>query len=133
MSQENAEIVRGVYEAWNLGDLEAALALMHPEIRIDYTAGAFPGLDEAYEGHEGAKRYWRDLRGPWSSLKLHVETLEGTGDRVATVFTFEGEGRDGIVVRRRLGNVLTITDGLVSRLDAYGDPVAALEAAGLRE
>jgi hypothetical protein len=52
---------------------------------------------------------------------------------VATVFAFEGEGREGIVVRRRLGNVLTITDGLVSRLDAYGDPSSALEAAGLRE
>ena len=133
MSQENLEIVRGVYEAWNRGDLEATLGLMHPEIRIDYTAGAFPGLDETYEGHEGARKYWRDLRGPWSSLKLDVETLHGAGDRVATVFTFEGEGRDGIVVRRRLGNVLTVTDGLVTRFDAHEDPSAALEAVGLRE
>ena len=35
------------------------------------------------------------------------------------------------MVRRRLANVLTITDGLVERLDAYDDPQAALEAAGL--
>ena len=133
MSRENVKIVRGVYEAWNRGDLEATLGFMHPEIKIDYSAGAFPGLDETYEGHEGARKYWRDLRSPWSSLSVHVETLHGEGDRVATVFTFEGEGRDGIVVRRRLGNVLTVTDGLVSRLDAHGDPSAALEAVGLGE
>jgi ketosteroid isomerase-like protein len=133
MSDENEEIVRGVYEAWNRGDLEATLAVMHPAIKIDYAAGVFPGLDETYEGHTGARKYWRDLRSPWTSLKVHVETLHGAGDRVATVFTFEGEGRDGIVVRRRLGNVLTLTDGLVSRLDAHGDPSAALEAVGLRE
>jgi ketosteroid isomerase-like protein len=130
MSQEN---VRLLYEAWNRGDLDAALEVMHSEIKINYTAGAFPGIDEIYEGHEGARKYWRDLRDPWRSLKMHVETLHRTGNRVVTVFTFEGEGRDGIVVRRRLGNVLVITDGLVSRLDAYGDPIAALEAAGLSE
>jgi ketosteroid isomerase-like protein len=130
MSQEN---IRRLYEAWNRGDLEAALDLMHPEIKIDYTAGAFPGIDETYEGHEGARKYWPDLRDPWLSLELHVEKLHGTGDIVVTVFTFEGEGRGGIVVRRRLGNVITLTDELVSRFDAYGDPSAALEAAGLRE
>jgi len=106
---------------------------MHPEIKINYTAGAFPGIDETYEGHEGAKKYWRDLREPWRSLTMRVEALHETGYKVVTVFAFEGEGREGIVVRRRLGNVLTITDGLVSRLDAYGNPSAALKAAGLSE
>lgn len=133
MSQENVEIVRRSYDAWNRGDLDALLALMHPNVRIDYTAGVFPGMDDAYEGHEGARKYWRDLLGPWRSLDIEVEKLEGSGNKVVTVFTFEGEGRDGIVVRRRLGNVLTLTDGLVSRLDAYGDPSEALEAAALSE
>ena len=133
MSQENVEVVRQSYEAWNRGDLEALLDLMHPAVQIDYTAGAFPGIDETYEGHEGARKYWRDLRDPWSSLTLHVEKLHGTGDTVVTVFTFAGQGRDGIVVRRRLGNVIGITDGLVSRMEAYGDPSKALEAAGLSE
>jgi SnoaL-like protein len=86
MSQEN---VRLLYDAWNRGDLEAALELMHPEIKIDYTAGAFPGIDETYEGHEGAKKYCRDLREPWRSLTMRVEALHETGDKVVTVFAFE--------------------------------------------
>ena len=128
MSQEN---VRRLYEAWNRGDLGAALDLMHPDIKIDYSAGVFPGIDELYEGREGAAAYWEDLHSPWKSLSIDVERLEAVGNKVVTVFTYEGEGREGIVVRRRLANVLTITDGLVERLDAYDDPQAALEAAGL--
>lgn len=133
MSQENVEIVKSMYEAWNGADVEEVLAYMDPAVEIDYTAGAFPGIDKRYEGHEGARKYWRDLRGPWSSLKIDVEDVRANGNEVATVFTFEGEGREGIVVRRRLGNVVTISDGLVTRFAAYDDPRAALEAAGLPE
>ena len=32
MSQENVEIVRAVFEAWNAGDMEALLADVHPEL-----------------------------------------------------------------------------------------------------
>ena len=125
------ELALALYDGWNRGDLETVLGLMDPEIKIDYSAGAFPGLDEAYHGHEGARKYWQDLREPWSSLNLQVDEIRAEGDTVVTAFTFEGAGRDGIVVRRRLGNVLTITDGLISRLDAYADPRGAVEAAGL--
>jgi ketosteroid isomerase-like protein len=127
------EVVLALYDAWNRGELETVLGLMHPEIKTDYSAGAFPGLDEAYDGHEGARKNWRDLREPWSSLSLQVDEIRGDGDTVVTLFTFEGAGREGIVVRRQLGNVLTISDGLISRLDACANPRSAVEAAGLAE
>ena len=133
MSQENVEIVRSMFEAWNRGDIEGVLAAMDPAIKIDYTAGAFPGLDDSYDGHDRARQYWRDLREPWISLKAEIERMSENEGKVAVVFTFEGKGRDGIVVHRRLGSVSTLTNGLVSRFDAYADPDAALEAAGLRE
>jgi ketosteroid isomerase-like protein len=88
-AQENVEIARGVYEAWNRGDLEAALDLMHPEIKIDYTAGVFPGLDETYEGHEGARKV---LARPARSVEFPQGACGDAardGDTVATVFTFE--------------------------------------------
>ena len=129
----NLEIVRSMYDAWNEGDIDAFLARMDPGIKIDYRAGIFPGIDDTYEGHDGALRYWGDLREPWSSLRLEVEEIRERDDKVATLFTFEGKGREGIVVRRRLGNVMTLRDGMVVRFDAYGDPRAALEAAGLSE
>jgi ketosteroid isomerase-like protein len=129
---ENVEVARRLLEAWNAGDLQTVLALMHPDVKIDYSAGA-PGLAESYTGHDGIRRYWRDLRGPWTSLTIDPEEMRESGDNVVTVFTFEGHGREGIVVRRRLANVVTVIGGLVTRLDAYGDPSAALEAAGLSE
>jgi len=32
MSQENAEVVRAAFAAWNAGDREAWLALSHPDV-----------------------------------------------------------------------------------------------------
>jgi ketosteroid isomerase-like protein len=131
VSEENVEVVRSLYASWNAGDLDGLLAVMDPGIKIDYTGGAFPGVDEIYEGLEGARKYWEDLREPWQSLELEVEEVRASGDKVATVFTFEGKGREDIVVRRQLGNVITVTNGRVSRLDAYAEAAAALKAAGL--
>ena len=42
MSQENVELVRQIYAAWNQGDLDAMLAVLHPEVEF-VTSGAFPG------------------------------------------------------------------------------------------
>ena len=51
----------------------------------------------------------------------------------AVAFTFEGTGREGIVAQRQAGGGYTFTDELVSRFEAYADPRAAFEAAGLSE
>jgi ketosteroid isomerase-like protein len=133
MSEENLARARSAYEAWNSADLEALLKLAHPDIEVDYTAGVFPGIDQTYRGHEGVRRFWHELRGPWNSISITSMDVRGRGNKVAAVFTFEGQGREGIVVRREVANVMTFTDGLVSRIEAYGDPGAALEAAGLSE
>lgn len=44
MSQANLELVHGVYDSWNRVDLEALLAVMHPDVEIR-TSGVFPGLE----------------------------------------------------------------------------------------
>lgn len=74
MSQENVEIVRRLYEAWNQGDLDSILLVMHPEIEIDYKAGAFPGVDDAYTGHDGVPQrgLLRPRRSPQSRRAVGV-------------------------------------------------------------
>ena len=133
MSRENVEVVRSIFDAWNRGDPDGLLEYMYPAVKIDYTAGALLGTDDSYEGHEGARKFWRDLTEPWSSLNLEIKQVRENEDKVAVAFTFEGTGREGIVVQRQAGGVYTFTDGLVSRFEAYADPAEALEAAGLSE
>jgi ketosteroid isomerase-like protein len=52
MSQENIEVVRSAFAAWNRGDLDAWLETFHP--RAEWrTSGAFPGFKPAYYGDDG--------------------------------------------------------------------------------
>jgi ketosteroid isomerase-like protein len=52
MSQENVEIVRQAYEAWNRGDLEWLLDRITPDYEFR-TAQLFPDTEAVYRGREG--------------------------------------------------------------------------------
>jgi ketosteroid isomerase-like protein len=132
MPRQNLELARFIMDAWNRGGVDAVLALCHPEFEY-HTSGDFLGLDAVYRGHEGFRKFERDFRGAWESLSVVVEELDGHGDKVAVLGTFEARGRDGMTVSRRVANVITFRDGLAVRLDAYGDWDQALEATGLRD
>ena len=47
MSQENVELVRGIYDAVARRDSESVLALYDPEVEWDMSRGAWRELDEA--------------------------------------------------------------------------------------
>ena len=131
MSRHNVELVRTAYDAWNRGDIDATLALCHPDFEWQ-TSGVFPGLDAIYRGHAGFRKYERDFRGTFESLSIVVEELRDRGDQVAMMGSFEGRGRDGVTVRRSVANVITLRDGLAVRIVSYGDWREALAAMGMR-
>jgi len=130
MSQENVEIVRRAYDAWDRGDMEAMLATLHPDL-VYVTSGVFPGLEPVYNGHDGFRGFWRDFRGTWESLSIGVQELRDCGERILGLLTFNARGRDGVEVRRQAANVWTIRDGLAVRVENHGDWATALEAVGL--
>ena len=63
MSQENVEIVRRVYAAWNRGDRETALGFAHHEVVIDASRRVFNPT--TYVGKEGAQRLFADTDEVW--------------------------------------------------------------------
>jgi ketosteroid isomerase-like protein len=133
MSEENVEVVRQSYEAWNRGDLEWLL----DHITRDFewrTAQLFPDTEAVYRGHEGFRRFWNTFREPWETLLIEVERLEPIGDdRVLALLRFHGRGRDGIEVTLEYANLLTIEKGTASLNIGFADWQQALEAAGLEE
>ncbi len=52
MSEENVELVRHAYEAWNRGDLEWLLNHTTPASEFR-TAPLFPDAEALYQGQEG--------------------------------------------------------------------------------
>ena len=132
MSQEKADLVRRSYAAWNEADLDAMLAILHPDFEY-VTSGLFPGLAPVYRGRDGYTDYWLEFRSTWESLRIEMDELREVGEQVVTLFTFEGRGRAGLEARRPFGHVWTFRDGLVVRLEAYGDWEETLEAVGPHE
>src|SRR5215203_4567588 len=132
MPQENVEVARRGLEAWSSGDLDAALALVHPEAEFR-TSGLFPGVGAVYQGHDGYKRWWNDFRGMWEEIELVPERLLDHGDRVVVFGRFKARGREGITVKRELGVIFMIRDGLATRIETYPSGDQALKAVGLRE
>ena len=55
MSQENIEVVRRSFDAWNRGDLAAYLGCFDPEVEWT-TTGRYVEAG-TYRGHEGLLRY----------------------------------------------------------------------------
>ena len=134
MSQENVEIVRGVWEAWNRGDLPGLLENIAPNCEWR-TAQKFPGVDAVYRGREGLRRFWDTFREPWEIIRIELERVEDLGDgRVLVLMTFHGKGKgSGVNVTTEYANVVTLRDGRWIHAVGYTDWQSALEAAGVRE
>jgi ketosteroid isomerase-like protein len=130
MSAANIELARSGFEAYNRGDLDALLAISHPEFEFR-TSGIFPGLKPVYRGHPGLREFWRDFYEMWESIANDVEDLRAAGDQVVALFTYRAHGRDGVEVRRQGASVFTIRNGLLVRNVTYASWEEALRAAGL--
>ena len=131
MSQENVEIVRRAYEAWNAGDINAWGESFDPEIEAyDHD---IPDAGE-YRGLEGRIRWQADWERSWQSWRWEPEEFIDAGERVIAVLHVHAKGRQsGVDVERIDGAVWTLRNGRCVRLDYYGSKEQALEAVGLSE
>ena len=132
MSQEVLKMVRAGYEAFNRGDIEAALAPLHPD--IEWWPAADEPITDPYRGHDGYRRLVAGIREAVPDLQIEVEELFVAGGRVVACLRFWGRGRDsGAPVEIRETHVTRLRDGKVIEVREYREKDEALEAAGLRE
>ena len=133
MSEENVDAVRKAFEAFNRGDLDAALERMHPDIEWR-TADTFPDA-ATYRGREAVRDFWQTWRDTFRGFRLHLEECVPVGeDYVLATFRVSGEGTgSGASVESpavfQLGEVRAGRVTWVGMFLTEGD---ALEAAGLR-
>jgi ketosteroid isomerase-like protein len=132
MSQEVLTMVRAGYEAFNRGDIEAALAQLHPN--LEWWPAADEPITDPYRGHDGYRTLVAGIREAVPDIQIEVEELFVAGDSVVACLRFWGRGRDsGVPVEIHETHVARLPDGQVIEVREYRDKDAALEAAGLRE
>jgi ketosteroid isomerase-like protein len=132
MSQENVDVVRRIYEAWNEGD--PGLRDMHPAIELQQTA-RFMEAGGTFHGHDGVVESGRELlRGLRELRWVPHDFVSAPDGQVVVPFSAHAIGRISKVPgEMRVVAVWTIQDGLAIRMLTYEDLSQALEAVGLRE
>ena len=133
MPQENVEILRRAYEAFNSGDLDLVSELHDPQIEWQ-TSREDPDA-ATHRGREAVRRYVEQWLESFEGLHAEVEEyIEAPDGRVFTWTRWNGRGRSsGMESEWWLATVFTLRDKRVVRADEYFDRTEALEAVGLSE
>jgi ketosteroid isomerase-like protein len=131
MSEENVELARSSYEAFNQRDQEAFLALMDETVEAGSRLAAVEGV---YRGHEGIRRWWSDLIGVFPDYRLEIQEVRDLGEITLTHFTASALGiEDRMPFIDPAWLVARWRDGKCVWWRVCLTEAEALEAAGLAE
>ena len=129
MSQENVEIVRAAYHAWNVGDVDALRELHDPDVIARYPQEwPEPG---PFVGREAVVAQLEQLRATWDENA--AEAIAGfidAGDRVVARFIWRGAGH-GPAFALEGSAIYTMRKGRISLIEYFTHHAEALEAVGL--
>ena len=131
MSQENVDVVRAAYEAWNAGDMDAWADFLAPDVISRPPAGwPEPG---PFVGREAFVRWCEQLRETWDADALEpIGDFIDIGDRVAVRQIWRGAG-SGPEANLEMTWVGTVRKGKIVFVEFFWDHAEALEAVGLSE
>jgi uncharacterized protein len=131
MSQENVEVVRAGFEAWNAGDMGA--------LRDLFVADAIMrGLDGwpepgPFVGRDAVLRQLEQQRETWDTDAFEpITDFIGAADRVVVRFIWRGIGH-GPEARIEMTGVYTVRNGKIFAVEPFWDHAEALKAVGLEE
>jgi len=121
------ERLRGAYEAFNEGGVEAILERLAPEFQVRDRESA-PDRQTRY-GKEGIKQLFDSYMEAFDALRLEPEEFIDAGDQIVVSLQqcVRGKG-SGAEVMGRLAHVWTLREGAVMRLRIFKDKESALEA-----
>jgi len=133
MSQENVEIIRLSFEAYERGDLDAAASHIAPECEY-VAAGTVPGRTGTYRGPDGYKEFVAWLEEEFSDSHAQIDALIDAEDSVVVGATLRGRGRQsGIPATFTFWQVWRFENGMAVHGQGFAQKDEAFKAAGLSE
>ncbi len=126
MSQENVELVRRIYDAWD-----------REESARDFIAEDMEYVNPSYAVEPGTRHGRKALalvRDTCEDFEIKIERIIDAGDKTVVLAHYTASGSvSGVPVAGEHGYVWTVRDGLAVRFQWFQSHREALEAAGLRE
>ena len=131
MSEENAETVRRMWEAFLAADFQTALSFYAPDVEWDGTN--LPD-GQVGRGHEAILDHVTRWAETWDDWTVEVERIvEAGSDKVIVFMRERGQSDSGLTMDERHSELYTLRNGKIVRRQGFSDPGQALEAAGLSE
>jgi ketosteroid isomerase-like protein len=133
MSQENVELVRLAVDATNGRDLATLDAIWSEEAEFHSTFAASEG--RVFRGRQGIRDYFVTLGEVFDDMRIEIEEItDADEDRLVVLLRVAGRGKgSGVNVEQRNGQVWTLVDGKIARIDSNMNRTEAFEAAGLSD
>ena len=135
MSEENVDLVRDAYDAFNRGDWDAALAFAVPEIEWRLHGELELDVQRTVRGREALKEFWADFFDAWDDYTMEpVDFVEAPDGRLLATVHFSARGQGSSVpVDLTYFWLYRLRHGAIAAVDIYLGRTEALEAAGLSE
>lgn len=135
MSEENVEIVRGLFDAVSRQDADAVLTVYDPEVEYDFTEspiGQLVGATNVYRGYDGIRQWTRDRYEALEEVEDRCLQLIDAGQShvISSVIT-RGRGRaSGVQTELHHYGVWTIRNRRVVKVAWFHTLADAATAAG---
>jgi ketosteroid isomerase-like protein len=136
MSQENVEIVRSAFQAFQRGDMEGVLQVCDEEVKVTQDAELVEllGISRQQVGHAGVREAFAVWPEQWDDFSLEVLTTRDLGVYVIAATVNRGRGKDsGVRVEMPFTFLFSVRSGKIMEWRIFMREEKALEAAGLAE
>ena len=123
MSQENVDIVRGMYEAFGRGDVPAVLVVLDPQIEwLEAESFIYAGGNPYIGPNAVLEGVFMRLATDWEGFGVAPNEILDAGDTVVTRGYYSGTyKKTGRKVRAQLAHFFTFRDGKVIKFQQYTD------------
>jgi ketosteroid isomerase-like protein len=130
MSDQNVELVKRLYDAWQRDGFGVVPALMDPEIEyVNPPYAVEPGTRRGYEGFEIAAQA---IRSVYPNRRFEPLAFYDAHNRVAVRVRVVARGiGSSVEVDAERGYVFDVRDAKIVRFAWFNEPLEALEAVGL--
>ena len=94
-------LVRRFFDAYNSRQLEAQIELCDPEIELVPLRAVLE--DTVYRGHDGIRRFARDIVESWSEAHIEILEFEARGEQAVSIGRLTLKGRSSGAVTEVTG------------------------------
>jgi ketosteroid isomerase-like protein len=127
-ADENADLVRRAYDAWNRNDWDELAEIYHEDIYVTAPAGFMePG---EHRGWPELQRRYREVKAAWQDERIEIQEMATEDEMVSARVKWIGLGRSSQApISLDVTNLILVEAGRITQLEYfwnYEDAVAEM-------